>query len=192
MNLFPKVLMIGLMIAVAQNGFAQKSAEQLKSEREALKKELNEQKTIDRTKKLDELNKKGKPANTSSKNLNSLTSSSAAILKTTKANNDVLKGFRTDLKKSSNVDMKKHITNIDATEKRAKDIENTLKEVQSEIKKVDVANSDDIKKIPPQEALKAANQIEWSTQVLNACRDELKLQQKLYNHLIDTSKSIKP
>jgi len=178
------------MCAVVITTFAQKSAEELMAVREELKKELNDKKTVNRTKKLEDLDKKGQPADTELASLNSLASASTALLKTTKANNEVLKDFRKELKESKeskDVDIKKHTSQPESLNEMVKTIGEKIKEVQEELKKVDSVK-DEIKSLSPKDAPKATKSVKYSTDALGSSGEELQMQLKLVNHLIESSK----
>lgn len=178
------------MIAMTQGVFAQKTADELKAERQELQTELKEKKVVEREKKLEKLAAQGMPASSGVSSVDALATSSAALLVTTKANNDFLSKFKRTVTDNGGgeVDVTNEKAKLNDYLQLATALGVSIASVAVETQKVQ-AVKDEIKSLSPTQAMPATKAVKFSTDALDVCGGELQLQLKLVNNLIETIKS---
>lgn len=189
-SIFKSVLIGGLMLAMVQGTFAQKTADELKAERQELQTELKNTKVVKRAEKLDKLVEQGIPATSNVSSVDALATTSAAFLVTTKANNDFLSKFKRTVTDNG-------AGEIDVTNEKAKfndyvqlatALGVSIASVATESQKMQ-AVKDEIKSLSPTQGMAASKSVKFSADALDVCAGEMQLQLKLVNNLIETIKS---
>ncbi|MDD3915272.1 MAG: hypothetical protein PHF76_11590 [Bacteroidales bacterium] len=189
-SFFKTALIAGLMVAMVQGTYAQKTADELKAERQELQTELKAKKTVKRAEKLDKLAEQGMPTASNVSSVDALATSSAALLVTTKANNDFLSKFKRTVTDNGGgeVDVTTEKAKLNDYAQLAVALGVSIASVAAETQKVQ-AIKDEIKSLSPAQAMPATKSVKFSTDALDVCAGELQLQLKLVNNLIETIKS---
>jgi hypothetical protein len=189
-SFFKTALIAGLMVAMVQGTYAQKTADELKAERQELQTELKAKKTVKRAEKLDKLVEQGMPAASNVSSVDALATSSAALLVTTKANNDFLSKFKRTVTDNGGgeVDVTTEKAKLNDYAQLAVALGVSIASVAAETQKVQ-AIKDEIKSLSPAQAMPATKSVKFATDALDVCAGELQLQLKLVNNLIETIKS---
>jgi hypothetical protein len=189
-SFFKTLLMGGLMFAMVQGTYAQKTADELKAERQELQTEMKAKKSVERTKKLEKLESQGQPAASNVSSVDLLATSATALLKTTRANNDFLSNFKRTVtdKGGGEVDITNEKAQLEDYVKFAITLGEQIANVALEAQKVQKIK-DEIKSLSPTQAMPATKALTYSTDALNVSGAELALQLKLVKNLIETIKS---
>jgi len=182
----------GLMFALVQGTFAQKTADELKAERQELQTEMKAKKAVERTKKMEKLVSQGQPAATGVSSVDLLATSATALLKTTTANNEFLSTFKRTVTDNGGgeVDITTEKAKLDDYLKLAVSIGEQAAKVALEAQKVQKIK-DEIKSLSPTQAMPATKAVTYASDALDVSGSELQLQLKLVNNLIETIKSSK-
>lgn len=190
-SIFGTVLLLALVIAVPQNCFAQeKTADELKAEREVLKTEMKSEKAAERQTKFENL-KPPKPSGIAT--VDDLATSSTAMLKSTKKNNEIIP----DLYKRTIGETTDGVTDVTVKKPSLVELTTLSANIAKQIKAVSESStaiknaSADIKKASPMKAPKGTKSLNYSKEVISLVGPELDLQQKVVTHLITTLKSSK-
>jgi hypothetical protein len=180
---------IGLIFSMQQNCFAQeKTQEELKAEREALKSEMKSKEATDRKAKLDKL---VAPAPSGIQSVDNLAVSSTAMLAKTKENNTLIP----EMYKRTIGETIEGVTDVTVKKPTLEELTNLATNLGIQIKAVsdasaDVANaSNDISKANPLKAPKATKVLNYTKDVNSLLLPELRLNLKVVNNLIATLKS---
>ena len=191
-SFFKTLLMGGLMFALVQGTFAQKTADELKAERQELQTEMKAKKAVERTKKMEKLVSQGQPAATGVSSVDLLATSATALLKTTTANNEFLSTFKRTVTDNGGgeVDITTEKAKLDDYLKLAVSIGEQAAKVALEAQKVQKIK-DEIKSLSPTQAMPATKAVTYASDALDVSGSELQLQLKLVNNLIETIKSSK-
>lgn len=189
-SFFRATLIYGLMVVVVQTAFAQKTADELRAERQEFQTELKAKKTVERTKKLEKLEAQSQPAPSNVSSVDMLATSATALLKSTKGNNEFLSNFKRSVIENGGgeVDVTSEKANLSDYIKLGVTLGEQIANVASEAQKVQ-AIKDEVKSLSPTQAMPATKAIKYSTDALSICGEELQMQLKLVQNLIETIKS---
>lgn len=185
-------LMLMLVTAFSVNA-QQKTAAELKAEREQIAAELKSKDVVKRQDKLVKLNDKA--ANVKQTGLGSidgLAETSTSVLKTVMSTNEVLKQYRVEMTDNGNgeVEIAKYAANLDDYVKLAGDLAQAAVLAADGAKKLESAK-DDVKKLSPLQAKPALSSISFSTDALSLSADEIALQTRIATNLIESIKASK-
>lgn len=189
-----KKILIGLMLVTAFSVNAQqKTAAELKAEREQIATELKSKDVVKRQDKLVKLNEKA--ANVKQTGLGSidgLAETSTSVLKTVMSTNEVLKQYRVEMTDNGNgeVDIARYSANLDDYVKLGADLAAAAILAADGAKKLESAN-DDAKKLSPLQAKSALSSVSFSTDALSLSADEIALQTRIVTNLIESIKASK-
>jgi hypothetical protein len=183
-------LILGLIFSFEQYSLGQlKTKDELRAERQEFVSEMKSKDYEKRQKSLEKLTD-SEPNKTGISNVDMLQESSKGFLTIVKANNDFLSKFKRDLidKGSGEIDITLHKAEKGDYLKLAEEIAKTAPMVAIEAQKVQNIK-DDVKSLPPTQALPATRSVKYSSEALQLSADELSLQLKLVNNIIATINS---
>ena len=192
-----KKTVIGLMfmqVTAFSVNAQQKTAAELKAEREQIAAELKSKDVAKRQDKLVKLNDKA--ANVKQTGLGSidgLAETSASVLKTVMSTNEVLKQYRVEMTDNGNgeVEISKYAANLGDYVKLTADLSHAAVLAADGAKNLASAK-DDAKKIKsPMQAKDASASVSFSTDALSLSADEIALQTRIVTNLIESIKASK-
>jgi hypothetical protein len=186
------VIVVSMILGSQQVCFAQeKTKEELKAEREALKTELTSKETLSREKKLAKLQEK-EPTMTTIQSIDGLANNSTGILIAVKGANDLLAKYKTEVSDNGNgeIDVTIHKAKLADYTKLAGELLVTSKLIADGTQQLKNAK-DDAKRLSPLQARPALASVDYSSDVLQLSAEEIALQTKLVNNLIATIKASK-
>jgi len=177
------------VIAMTQSVFAQKTADELKAERQELQTELKSEKTVSREEKLAKLVEK-EPKETSVQSIDGLAKTSSGVLAVVKSTNDVLAQYKREVTDNNDgeIDVTIHKAKLDDYVKLASDLASTSTLIATGTEQLKGAQAD-AKNLSPLKAKPALSSVSFSTDALKLSGEEVALQIKLVNNLIATIKS---
>jgi len=188
-SIFGTAIILGIVFLMQQNCFAQeKTAEELKAEREVLKAEMKSEKAVERQAKYEKL-KAPKPSGINS--VDDLATSSTSMLKSTKKNNEIIP----EMYKRTIGETVDGVTDVTVKKPTLVELTTLAVNITKQVKAVSESStavknaSEDIKNASPMKAPKGTKSLNYSKDVLALVGPELDLQLKVINHLIATLKS---
>ena len=186
-KIFTMVALIGaVMCANAQ------TKEELKAERQAMKSEINSQKTVDRDAKIAELAEMSHTVQTTGLNsVDGLSTSCMGFLNTVISTNDVLKEYKTEVKDNGDgeVDITKYKAHLDDYVNLANGLALASTQIAEASKELAKA-TDDVKTVKdPRQVRPVKISVNFLKEALPVCADEVAFLTKLVNNLIQSIKA---
>jgi hypothetical protein len=187
--IFGTAICLGLFFSMQQNSVAQeKTKDELKAEREALKAEMKSQEALDRQAKLEKL---AAPAPCGIPSVDNLAVNSTAMLATAKENNKLIP----EMYKRTIGETIDGVTDVTVKKPTLEELTNLAANLGVQMKAVTDASanvagaSTDISKASPLKAPKATKVLNYTKDVNSLLLPELQLNLKVVNNLISTLKS---
>ncbi len=184
-------MIIGFLFSVQKISYAQeKTKEELKAERDALKSEMKANEAVERKAKIEKLSA---PKSSGVKSVDDLAISSAAMLLATAENNKIIP----ELYKRTIGETIDGVTDLTVKKPELGDLTSLAANIATQIAAVSKASeavsaaSADASKAGPLQAPKATKALNYTKDTLALLGPELQLNAKVVNHLITTLKSAK-
>ena len=182
-----------MLVATFSVNAQQKTEAELKAEREQIAAELKSKDVIKRQEKLEKLAAKANDVKeTGLGSIDGLAQSSTSVLMTVMSTNEVLKQYRVEMTDNGNgeVEISKYAAKLDDYVKLGADLAAAGLLAADGSKKLESAK-DDAKKLSPMQAKPALSSVSFSKDAMSLSIDEIALQTRIVNNLIESIKASK-
>ena len=182
-----------MMVSILSVNAQQKTAAELKAEREQIATELKSKDVVKRQDKLVKLNDKAaKVQTTGLGSIDGLAETSASVLKVVMSANELLKQYRVEMTDNGNgeVEIAKYAAHFDDYVKLGGELAQAAILAADGAKQLESAK-DDAKKLSPLQAKPALSSVSFSTDALSLSADEIALQTRIVTNLIESIKASK-
>lgn len=165
----------------------QKTSEELQAEREQLAEELKSEKVVKRLQEIAELTKQsGSIQKTGLESVDGLAELSGGFLNTVNSTNGLLEQFRNDLTTNDGkVEMTNYIDKLSEYVQLSATLIQGAKDVKEGGERIASAK-DDLKKLSPLKVKPATNSLNFSTNAIKQSADEIEMQTRIVNNLIES------
>ena len=185
--------LVVLLAAVFTVNAQEKTAAELKSDREQLAVELQSEAVVQRQEDFQKLEAKAqKVEQTNLGSVDGLAETSTSLLTTIKSANELLKNYRTEITDNGNGDIEiaKYEASLNDYVELGKSLVAAAALAADGAQRLKSAK-DDVKKLNPLKAKAALNSVDFSTDAINLSVDEIALQTRIVTNLIQSIKASK-
>lgn len=185
--------LVVLLAAVFTVNAQEKTAAELKSDREQLAVELQSEAVVQRQEDFQKLEAKAqKVEQTNLGSVDGLAETSTSLLTTIKSANELLKNYRTEITDNGNGDIEiaKYEASLNDYVELGKSLVAAAALAADGAQRLKSAK-DDVKKLNPLKAKAALNSVNFSTDAINLSVDEIALQTRIVTNLIQSIKASK-
>ena len=185
--------LVVVLAAVFTVNAQEKTAAELKSDREQLAVELQSEAVVQRQEDFQKLEAKAqKVEQTNLGSVDGLAETSTSLLTTIKSANELLKNYRTEITDNGNGDIEiaKYEASLNDYVELGKSLVAAAALAADGAQRLKSAK-DDVKKLNPLKAKAALNSVNFSTDAINLSVDEIALQTRIVTNLIQSIKASK-